>query len=132
MLRNQFKKLHEKNETLALQVKDAESEVLSVREKQDKSRADAEVRAVIAKDLHDEIDRAVGETNKRNQEVDELTIMMENRMSLTEKSVEMLEKEVSVTMKTLQTSQEAALQEKSKSVAPAVPERNLASISNQC
>mmetsp|Transcript_12035 Transcript_12035/g.13499 ORF Transcript_12035/g.13499 Transcript_12035/m.13499 type:complete len:1061 (+) Transcript_12035:118-3300(+) len=111
LLRAQFKKINEKNEDFARQVKEAENEVLLVREKQGKFINDTKTRADMAKELKDEIDHVSGEANKQNQEVDELTIMMENRMNLTEESLEMLEKEVSVVIKTLQTSQVVSIEE---------------------
>jgi len=114
ILRAQFKKLNEKNENLARQVKDAETEVSLAREKQDKVNAKIEARVMIAKELQDGIDRAVNETNQRNREVEELTIMMENRMTTTELNVEVLDSEIAVAMKTLQTVQVASLDEKSK------------------
>jgi len=121
LLQSQFKKLNKKNENLARQVKEAENEVLSVRKKQDKLRKDAQARAGIAKELQDEVDRVVGEANKRNQEVDELTIMIESRMDLAEESVEMIEKEVSIALKTLQTSQTAP-DEQSESLSTMIEE----------
>jgi len=111
LLRAQFKKINEKNEDFARQVKEAENEILLVREKQGKFINDTKTRADMAKELKDEIDHVSGEANKQNQEVDELTIMMENRMNLTEESLEMLEKEVSVVIKTLQTSQVVSIEE---------------------
>jgi len=129
LLRAQFKKLNKRNEDLVRQVKEAENEVLSVREKQDKLINDTQTRADMAKELQDEIDRASGEANKQNQEVDELTIMMENRMNLTEESLEMLGKEVSVVMKTLQTSQ--VVPNKEPEIFTPVLKGNSVSISDQ-
>jgi hypothetical protein len=129
LLHSQFKKLNEKNENLARQVTEAENEVLSVRAKQDKLRKDAQARAAIAKELQDEVDRVVGEANRRNQEVDELTIMIENRMDLAEESVELIEKEVSIALKTLQTSQLAS--DEQSELLTTTLEEELASISDQ-
>merc|ERR1712238_46058 len=129
LLRAQFKKINEKNEDFARQVKEAENEVLLVREKQDKFINDTKTRADMAKELKDEIDHVSGEANKQNQEFDELTIMMENRMNLTEESLEMLEKEVSVVMKTIQTSQ-AVSNEESELFTPMLG-GNSVSISDQ-
>jgi len=114
LLKTQFEKLNEKNENLARQVKDAESEVLSVREKQDKARSDTKARVIIAKELQDDIDQAVSGNNERNREVEELAFMVENRMSTTERNLEMLESEIAVAIGTLRTAQVASLGEKSK------------------
>jgi hypothetical protein len=130
-LRAQFKNLNEKNENLARQVKDAETEVSLAREKQDKVNAKIEARVMIAKELQDGIDRAVNETNQRNREVEELTIMMENRMTTTELNVEVLDSEIAVAMKALQTTQVASLDEKSKQPVPLVVQNGNVSVDGQ-
>lgn len=114
VLKTQFKKLNEKNENLARQVKDAESEVSLVREKQDQANAKIEARAMITKELQDGIEQVVNETNQRNREVEELAVIMENRMNTTERNVEVLDCEIAVAMRTLQTTQVASLDEKLK------------------
>jgi chromosome segregation ATPase len=129
LLQSQFKELNEKNENLARQVIKAENEVLSVRAKQDKLRKDAQARADIAKELQDEVDHVVGEASRRSQEVDELTIMIENRMDLAEESVELIEKEVSIALKTLQTSQLES--DEPSELLTTMLEEELASISDQ-
>jgi len=104
-LRAQFQVLNEKNEAIARHVRNVEAEVLSAREKHDNVLAGVEARTVMAEELQGMVHRVVGETDQKNQEVDELTFMMENRMRLTEKSVDMLEKEISVVSKSLSNTQ---------------------------
>lgn len=105
LLKRQFEKLHEKNESLARQVKDAENEVLIIREKQDEARVSTKARVIIAKELRDDIDQAVNQTNQRNREVQELAIIMENRIGSTERNIEMLESEIALATTTLRNDQ---------------------------
>jgi len=131
LLKTQFEKLHEKNESLARQVKDAENEVLIVREKQDVARVSTKARVVIAKELRDDIDQAVNQTNQRNREVQELAIIMENRMGSTERNVEMLESEIALATTTLRKNQAASLSEKSKPSASMAFRKDTVAMDNQ-
>jgi len=100
-LRSQFKKLSEKNASLSQQVRDVMNEVVVVREKQDKANQDSQARLTIAKELQNDIVDTVSETRQRNNEIEELALMMEKRMGSTELSIEALDSEIAVAMKTL-------------------------------
>ncbi|VEU36004.1 unnamed protein product [Pseudo-nitzschia multistriata] len=95
LLRTQFQILNEKNEALGRHVKKMENEILSVREEQEEVLVGVEARTAIAEELQATVDRAVDETDQRNQEVEAITNMMEARLRGTEESVDMLEKQIS-------------------------------------
>lgn len=118
LLRTQFQKLNEKNEKLARQIKNAESEILFVREKQQNVREDTNIRFRIVKKLHENIDEVVRESHQRNLEVEELALMIENRMRTAEKDFGTLQSEIVIAMKTLRTDELASSGEKTKQLQP--------------
>ncbi len=111
VLRSQFKKLAEKNEKLTQQVKDVMGEVASMSDKHERNCAESDARLASAKELQSDIVKIVSETRERNSEVEDLTVRMENRMGMTEKTVEALDSEIAVAMRTLDSAQ-ASLSER--------------------
>lgn len=104
LLQSQFRKLTEQSENLAKQVRDAENSVTIVRDAQEQRKIDINARATLAKELQDQIEEAVDTTKKRDQEMSELTVLMESRVCLTEESIEKLQQEISETKGSLQVS----------------------------
>ena len=98
-LKVQLEELNAKNEHLECKIKDTETMVLSVQEKQIKANAEIEARAVSTKEL----ETAVAETKDRNSEAEKLAFMVENRINITETKLEMLEGEIAEAMWTLET-----------------------------
>ena len=97
LLRSQFTKLFRKNENITEKVKETEAEILSFRKA-------SNARTYSTEKLQNEINHAVGEAKKRNHAFDEFTISMENRMNLAEDSLDIIEEEVSIAMKSLKNS----------------------------
>mmetsp|Transcript_8691 Transcript_8691/g.21195 ORF Transcript_8691/g.21195 Transcript_8691/m.21195 type:complete len:779 (+) Transcript_8691:97-2433(+) len=105
LLRTQFEKLKVKNEKLSRQIKDAECEILNVRENQDNIRKERNVRVHIAKQLQENVDHVVCETHQRNLDVEELALMMENRMQTTEEKLKALQSEIALALRNLRTTE---------------------------
>lgn len=77
LLRSQFTKLLEKNQTIEEKVSGTEIDIVSLKEAT-KTRAD------VANELQEEIDRVVHLVKSRTHEMDELTNTIENRMNIVE------------------------------------------------
>lgn len=121
VLRSQFKKLSERNDSLTQQVKDVMSEVAAVREKHEKACAESSARVSVAKDLQNEIVQVVSETRQRNREVEDLTAMMEDRMGMTEKNIEALDSDILVAMKSLESAQVTLAEKKEEPQMEVMP-----------
>jgi chromosome segregation ATPase len=105
LLQDQFKKLSAQSVALGRKVVDAENAVAVVREEQEKHKGESMAKAKSAKSLHAKVEKAVDRTKKRDQEIAELAVMMESKVSMTEENVNKLEHDISVAKGALQVSQ---------------------------
>lgn len=109
LLQDQFKKLSMQSVTLGQKVEDAEQAVSEMRMKQERTKAEASTLDKQAQRLQLQVEKAVEDSTKRDQEIGDLSSAMVIRVSMAEENMNRLERDISVAKGKLQVTEAGLL-----------------------